>query len=77
MQKIPLESLDKKISSIIKKAIEGEEVIFLEDEKPVAKVEALHNGKKTVASARGCARDIVLYIADDFNETPEDFKDYI
>jgi len=77
MQKIPMESLDKQFSSLIKKAIDGEEVIFLEDEKPVARLEPLLNEKKPVALARGAAKNVVLYMADDFNDTPEDFEDYM
>lgn len=67
MQKIPLESLDKNISALIKKALGGEEVIFSEGEKPVAKVEPLHIGKKQ--RRFGSAKGIILYMADDFNET--------
>ena len=77
MHKIPIESLNKKISSLVKKAIKGEEVIFSDQEKPVAKIEPLTTAKKPVKLARGCAKDIILYMADDFDETPEDFKDYI
>lgn len=77
MYTIPLESLDKNISSLIKKAIDGEEVIFSDNKKPVAKIEPLKTEKKSVALARGSARGVILYMADDFDETPEDFKDYI
>jgi len=75
MQKIPLESLDNKISTLIKKAIGGEEIIFSEHERPVAKIEPLHNGKKQ--RKFGSAKGIILYMSDDFNETPDDFKDYM
>lgn len=77
MQTIPLENLDKKFSALIKRAIAGEKIIFSEHEKPVAKVEPILLSKKPVADARGCAKGIILFMADDFDETPEDFKDYV
>lgn len=77
MQTIPLENLDKNLSAIIKMAIAGEKIIFSEGEKPVAKIEPIQSPKKPVADARGCAKDIILFIADDFDETPEDFKGYV
>ena len=47
MQTIPLESLYKNISSLIKRAIEGEEVIFSVQEKSVAKSRAVTQWEKT------------------------------
>jgi len=75
MHAIPLESLDKKISLLVKKAIKGEEVIFVEQEKPVAKIEPIPINKKPLKFGSG--KGSILYMADDFNETPEDFKDYM
>ncbi len=75
MQTIPLENLDKSFSALIKKAIAGEIIIFSEHEKPVAKVEPIQQGKKPLKFGSG--KGTILYIAKDFNETPEDFKDYI
>ena len=75
MHTIPIESLDKNISSLIKKAINGEEVIFSDKEKPVAKIEPLPNGKKQ--RKFGSAKGTILYMAEDFDDTPEDFKEYI
>ena len=77
MLTIPIESLDKNISSLVKKAIKGEEIIFSEKERPVAKIEPVISGKKPVSLARGFAKDIILNMSDDFDEIPEDFKDYI
>ena len=75
MYTIPLESLDKNISSLIKKALKGEEVIFSEKEQPVAKIEPLSVNKKPLKF--GSAKGSILYIAGDFDETPEDFKNYM
>ncbi len=75
MQTIPLENLDKNLSAIIKMAIAGEKIIFSEGEKPVAKIEPIQQGKKPITF--GSAKGSILYIADDFDETPEDFKDYV
>lgn len=75
MEKIPLESLEEKVSVAIKKALIGEEVVFVEGEQPVAKVEPLPGRKKALKF--GSAKGTILYMAEDFDDTSEDFKDYI
>jgi len=61
-------------SELVQRAMLGEEVIIAKDHKPVLKLVALEPSKKPrqPGSARG-----QVWIADDFDETPEDFKDYV
>lgn len=62
------------LSELIQKAMLGEEIIIAKDNKPVAKLTALHplKHKRHLGSAKG-----LFTVAEDFNEPLEDFKDYI
>jgi prevent-host-death family protein len=62
-----------RFSELIQKAIAGEEVIIAKDNKPVVKVVPIVTpGRKRVpGSAKG-----QIWMAPDFDATPEDFKDY-
>lgn len=61
------------LSELIQKAMLGEEVIIAKDNKPVAKLTALYpeKHKRRLGSAKN-----LISISKDFNELPEDFKDY-
>lgn len=63
------------LSKLIRKAMLGEEVIIARDNKPVAKIIALHpvKGRRKL----GSAKNKVIYVAPDFNAPLEDFKDYM
>lgn len=61
-------------SSLVRKALSGEEVIIAKDNKPLLKLvplEGLPHARKP-GSARGRVR-----VAVDFDRTPPDFKDYV
>jgi prevent-host-death family protein len=62
-----------RFSELIQKAIAGEEVIIAKDNKPVVKVVPIVTpGRKRVpGSAKG-----QIWMAADFDATPEDFKNY-
>ncbi len=59
---------------IIKKALLGEEIVIAKDHKPLVKIVPL----KTSAYKRkpGSGSGQLLYLADDFDEIPEDFRKY-
>jgi prevent-host-death family protein len=61
------------LSELIQKAMLGEEIIIAKDNKPVAKLTALHPEKHK--RYLGSAKNLVS-ISKDFNELLEDFKDY-
>ncbi len=63
------------LSKLIRKVLEGEEVIIARGKKPLVKLVVLEE----VPERRqlGGAEGMVLYIADDFDEPLEDFKDYM
>jgi prevent-host-death family protein len=62
-----------RFSELVQKVMIGEEVIIARNNKPVVKVvPIMTSGKKrTPGSARG-----QIWMAPDFDATPEDFKDY-
>jgi antitoxin (DNA-binding transcriptional repressor) of toxin-antitoxin stability system len=62
------------------KAMKGEEVILTQNEQPVLqlvlispKMTAVERGKRQP----GTAKDLISYMADDFDEPLEDFKEYM
>lgn len=60
------------LSKLIQKALAGEEVIIANREVPLVKLEAITSPKRRLGFIPG-----KIEIADDFNETPEDFKEYL
>ena len=62
-------------SEIVQKAMLGEEVIIAKDNKPILKLMPLL--APSVARKPGSAKNQVLYLAPDFDATPDDFKDYV
>lgn len=63
------------LSSLVQKALTGEEVIIARDNKPLVKLVPLVpvTGERRPGSAKGQ----ILFIADDFDQTPADFADYL
>lgn len=63
-------------SSLVKKAMLGEEIIIAKDNKPLLKLEpiVLEAPKQRVP---GTAKHLLIYMADDFDAIPEGFEDYI
>lgn len=61
-----------RLSELIQKAMLGEEVIIAKDHKPVLKLVPLEpRPRRRPGSAKG-----QLVVAPDFDETPEDFREY-
>lgn len=63
-----------RLSELVEKAIGGEEVIIARDHRPVVKLVALGptGGKRSPGSAKG-----QIWIAEDFDNTPDDFDEYV
>jgi len=64
-----------RFSELVQKALLGDEVVIAKDNKPLLKLVALEPPKQV--RKPGSARDQILYMAPDFDLTPEDFKDYV
>ena len=73
MAKFNVADAKARFSELVQKAMVGEEVIIAKDNKPVVKLIALETPGKTrkPGSAKG-----KIWLAPDFDGTPEDFRDY-
>ena len=62
-------------SEIIQKALLGEEVIIAKGNQPLVKIVPINgpHGKRYPGTGKGQ----LLYMSDDFDSTPDDFKDYV
>ena len=84
MTTIDLQELSPTIAEAVKQALaNGEEVFITENQKEhlakVVSVSKLSNSPKPTEKRGlvGCMKGFVTYMADDFNEPLDDFKDYM
>jgi antitoxin (DNA-binding transcriptional repressor) of toxin-antitoxin stability system len=72
---IDLEVAGQQLTDLVEAVLHGGEVIIRRGEEPVAKVVPIvrERRKPQIGSGKG----EILYMADDFNETPEDFAQYL
>ena len=56
-------------------ALAGEEVIIAKGKQPMVKLVVVPEMRKE--RRIGGAKDVILYMADDFNEPLDDFKEYM
>lgn len=71
---IPVEVAQAKLKELIDQLTPGEEVILTENQRPVAKL----IGERPAHPPRpapGLGKGSILYMAPDFDEPPEEFKD--
>lgn len=61
-------------SELVKLALQGEEILIARDNKPLLKLTPLNSVKRK--RIPGSAKGEILSIAPDFDELPEDFKEY-
>lgn len=70
MTQITLQNAEKNWTEILQKALNGEEVIIERDGKPVAKVSPIKADEDWFGMDDG-----KIWIADDFDETPQEIID--
>ena len=75
MSKFNIGEAKAHFSKLVQKAMLGEEVIIAKDNKPVLKLVALH--KPGNPRKPGTGRGQILFIAPDFDATPEGFDGYV
>lgn len=71
MAQLALEHLSEQLAKLVRDAQSGEEIMFTENDKPVARnvsVETIRKGRKV-----GSAKRLPHFMADDFDATPEGF----
>ena len=74
MTLVAIEDASVRLSQLSSDAHEGEEIIITRDSTPIAKIISLEEAAPR--RRPGTAKDIILYMADDFDAPLEDFKDY-
>jgi len=62
-------------SELVKLALQGEEVLIARDNKPLLRLTPLNAPQKK--RMPGTAKGQVLSVAPDFDELPDDFKEYV
>ena len=75
MSKFNIAEAKTRFSELVQKAMLGEEVIIAKDNKPVLRLVPLERPQRL--RKPGSGKGQVLYIAPDFDATPEVFKDYV
>ena len=63
------------LAKLIRKALDGEEVIIAKRNKPLVRLEAVYSKKSE--RKLGSGKGLVIYIAPDFDESLEDFAEYM
>ncbi len=76
MHQMTIEVATKDIASVFGDAMRGEEIGITDHEIPVLKVVPLEH-ELGFERTPGGAIGIITYVADDFDETPEDFEEYL
>jgi antitoxin (DNA-binding transcriptional repressor) of toxin-antitoxin stability system len=63
------------LSKLIQAAVNGKQVIIARGNKPIVRLEVLPEARshRKIGNAEG----LILFMADDFDETLKDFKDYM
>lgn len=72
MSQITIQTAEKSWTEILRKALEGEETIIEQDGKPVAKVSPVKSEEDWFGMDDG-----KIWMADDFDDTPEEFSEII
>lgn len=72
MTQITLQNAEKSWTEILQKALNGEEFIIERDGKPVAKLSPIKSPEDWFGMDDG-----KIIIADDFNDTPEEFLEIL
>ena len=75
MSKFNIAEAKTQFSKLVQKAMLGEEVIIAKGNKPVLKLVRLDTPRRP--RKPGSGKGQILYIAPDFDATPEEFRDYV
>ena len=75
MHTVTIHEAKTHLSRLIQESLAGEEVIIAKGKTPLVKIQPL----KTAPKKRrfGGAKDVLIYMADDFNAPLDEFSDYM
>jgi antitoxin (DNA-binding transcriptional repressor) of toxin-antitoxin stability system len=65
------------LSRLIRKALDGENVIIANRDKPLVRLEPIKAGGKPGRRPLGWAKGLGFYMAEDFDAPLEDFEEYM
>lgn len=71
-----VDEAQKHLKELVSKVKEGESVVLMDQDQPVAEVIAKRAVAKK-ARKRGSGKGLITYMSDDFDEPLEDFKEYM
>ena len=71
---VTLEEAQAHLAELISRLVPGEEVVITDNQQPVARLLSVHNRPQRQL---GTMRGSVQYIAPDFDEPLDDFKEYM
>jgi antitoxin (DNA-binding transcriptional repressor) of toxin-antitoxin stability system len=72
---VDLTDVPPQVRELVEQATQAGEVVLTHQGEAVAKIIPLHRRKEP--RRPGSARGTVLYMAEDFDATPDDFKEYL
>lgn len=75
MTQVTLEEAGTQLGKLVEAANRGEEVIITQNSQPVAKLVSLPRTRPRAQF--GSAKDLLIYMAEDFDAPLEDFKEYM
>ena len=75
MTQIALEDVSAQIAKLVRDAQCGEEILFTENNRPVARLVSVLDSRQRRKA--GSAKHLPHFMADDFDATPEGFEEYM
>jgi antitoxin (DNA-binding transcriptional repressor) of toxin-antitoxin stability system len=77
MVTVTLEEAQEKLPQLLENALPGEEIIVTRNNIAVARIQPTPEASAKKPRQPGSAKDKLIYMAEDFDATPEDFADYM
>jgi len=77
MTTIALSELQTSLAEVVHRLLPGEEVIITEHDRPIARLLPAEAAQEPLPRTPGTLKGTVLYMAPDFNDPLDDFKEYM
>lgn len=77
MMQVTVHQAKTQLSRLIEKALQGEEIVIARRSEPVVRLQPVANRRKRGDRAFGSMKGLVQYMAPDFNDPLEDFREYM
>lgn len=74
---VEVDDAGSRLAELIEAARAGDEVVITRDHLPVATIQPVEPPRPRVARRFGSAADLIIRIAEDFDEPLEDFEPYM